>query len=57
MTSRSTLVIDRLAHWYYHPRESLKKIALMDDVFLLSSPFMFQPMEKHSAYCAMMRWA
>jgi len=23
------IVIDRLAHWYYHPREWLKKIALM----------------------------
>ncbi|GAA0806332.1 ATP-grasp domain-containing protein [Spirilliplanes yamanashiensis] len=49
------LVIDRLAHWYYHPREWLKKIALMDDVYLLNSPFTFQSMEKHAAYCAMMR--
>ncbi len=53
--SRHDLVIDRLAHWYYHPREWLKKIALMDDVYLLNSPFTFQSMEKHSAYCAMMR--
>lgn len=54
-TPRQDLVIDRLAHWYYHPREWLKKVALMDDVYLLNSPFTFQAMEKHSAYCAMMR--
>ncbi len=53
--TRYDLVIDRLAHWYYHPREWLKKVALMDDVYLLNSPFTFQAMEKHSAYCAMMR--
>jgi hypothetical protein len=52
---RYALVIDRLAHWYYVPREWLKKIALMDDVYLLNNPFTFQSMEKHSAYCAMMR--
>jgi hypothetical protein len=52
---RQELVIDRLAYWYYHPREWLKKISLMDDVYLLNSPFTFQSMEKHSAYCAMMR--
>ncbi|UQU68304.1 hypothetical protein COUCH_19320 [Couchioplanes caeruleus] len=49
------LVIDRLAYWYYHPREWLKKAALMDDVYLLNSPFTFQSMEKHAAYCAMIR--
>ncbi len=49
------LVIDRLAYWYYHPREWLKKAALMDDLYLLNSPFTFQSMEKHAAYCAMMR--
>jgi hypothetical protein len=37
------------------PREWLKKVSLMDDVYLLNSPFTFQSMEKHSAYCAMMR--
>ena len=52
---RHDLVIDRLAYWYYHPREWLKKVALMDDVYLLNSPFTFQSMEKHAAYCAMMR--
>jgi hypothetical protein len=54
-TPRHDLVIDRLAYWYYHPREWLKKIALMDDVYLLNSPFTFQSMEKHAAYCAMLR--
>jgi hypothetical protein len=54
-SARHELVIDRLAYWYYHPREWLKKVALMDDVYLLNSPFTFQSMEKHSAYCALMR--
>jgi len=52
---RHALVIDRLGWWYYAPREWLKKVALMDDVYLLNNPFTFQAMEKHSAYCAMMR--
>ena len=52
---RTPLVIDRLAHWYYHPREWLKKAALVDGTYLLNSPFTFQSMEKHSAYCAMVR--
>jgi hypothetical protein len=52
---RYDLAIDRLAYWYYHPREWLKKVSLMDDVYLLNSPFTFQAMEKHAAYCAMMR--
>jgi hypothetical protein len=52
---RHELVIDRLAYWYYVPREWLKKVSLMDDVYLLNSPFTFQSMEKHSAYCAMLR--
>ena len=52
---RYELVIDRLAHWYYHPREWLKKAALVNGTYLLNSPFTFQSMEKHSAYCAMLR--
>jgi hypothetical protein len=52
---RYDLVIDRLAWWYSVPREWLKKVALMDDVYLLNSPFTFQAMEKHAAYCAMLR--
>ena len=50
-----SLVIDRLSHWYYHPREWLKKVALMNDVYLMNNPFTFQSMEKHAAYCAMIR--
>ena len=49
------LVIDRLSWWYNVPREWLKKIALMEEVYLLNNPFTFQAMEKHSAYCAMIR--
>jgi len=52
---RYALVIDRLAWWYDLPSEWLKKVALMDDVYLLNNPFTFQAMEKHSAYVAMMR--
>jgi hypothetical protein len=52
---RTGLVIDRLAHWYYHPREWLKKAALVDGTYLLNSPFTFQSYEKHAAYCAMVR--
>ncbi|OYO17068.1 hypothetical protein BI335_10005 [Enemella evansiae] len=52
---RTDLVIDRLAHWYYVPREWLKKASLMNGTYLLNSPFTFQAMEKHSAYCAMLR--
>jgi hypothetical protein len=52
---RYELVIDRLGWWYHLPREWLKKVSLMNDVYLLNNPFTFQAMEKHSAYCAMMR--
>jgi hypothetical protein len=52
---RHSLVIDRLAHWYSLSREWTKKVALMNKVYLLNSPFTFQAMEKHSAYCAMIR--
>jgi hypothetical protein len=52
---RYALVIDRLAWWYDLPRAWLKKVMLMDDVYLLNNPFTFQAMEKHSAYCALMR--
>jgi hypothetical protein len=53
--ARYALVIDRLSWWYELPRAWLKKISLMDDVYLFNNPFTFQAMEKHSAYCAMMR--
>lgn len=49
------LVIDRLAYWHNDPREWLKKAALVNGVYLPNNPFTFQSMEKHSAYCAMLR--
>jgi hypothetical protein len=49
------VVIDRLAYWHHQPREWLKKAALVNRVYLLNNPFTFQSMEKHSAYCAMIR--
>ena len=52
---RTEFVIDRLAYWYYHPREWLKKAALVNDTYLINNPFTFQSMEKHSAYVALMR--
>ena len=52
---RYDLVIDRLGWWYEIAREWVKKAALMDDVYLLNNRFTFQAMEKHSAYCAMIR--
>ena len=53
--ANADLVIDRLAYWHYNPREWLKKAALVNGVYLLNNPFTFQSMEKHSAYCAMIR--
>ncbi len=53
--ARYALIIDRLAWWYDLPRAYLKKVSMMDDVYLLNNPFTFQSMEKHSAYCALMR--
>lgn len=53
--TRYNLIIDRLAYWHLHPREWLKKAALVNRVYLLNNPFTFQCMEKHAAYCAMLR--
>jgi hypothetical protein len=53
--SKYDLVIDRLAYWHFTPREWLKKAALVNGTYLLNNPFTFQSMEKHSAYCAMIR--
>ena len=50
-----SLVLGRVGWWYLLPREWLKKVALMDDVYLPNNPFTFQEMEKHSASCALMR--
>lgn len=49
------LILDRLGHWHYHPREWLKKAALVDGVYLLNNPFTFQCLEKHATYAAMHR--
>ena len=49
------VVIDRLAYWHFNPREWLKKAALFNGTYMLNNPFTFQSMEKHSAYCAMLR--
>src|SRR4051794_15402906 len=52
---RHELVIDRLAYWYYHPREWLKKIPVSHRTYPRNSPFFFPGMGKHPAYCALLR--
>ena len=52
---RYDLVVDRLTHWFDTSREWIKKIALMDGVYVLNNPWAIQSMEKHTTYCAMMR--
>lgn len=54
-TTSYHLIIDRLAYWHFNPREWLKKVALLNRVHLLNNPFTFQSMEKHTAYCVMIR--
>lgn len=49
------LVLDRLTHWYDISREWVKKITLMDGVYVLNNPWSVQSMEKHTSYCAMVR--
>lgn len=49
------LVIDRLTHWFFTSREWVKKIALMDGVYVLNNPWSIQSMEKHTTYAAMMK--
>ena len=49
------VVLDRLGHWHFQPREWLKKAALVDGAYLLNNPFTFQCFEKHAAYAAMQR--
>ncbi|TNE91629.1 MAG: hypothetical protein EP330_04640 [Deltaproteobacteria bacterium] len=49
------LVIDRITHWFNTSREWVKKIALMDGVYVLNNPWAIQSMEKHTSYAAMMR--
>lgn len=53
--SNYDLVIDRLTPWYHTSREWIKKAVLMDDVYVLNSPFTLQAMQKHTSYAAMLR--
>ncbi|MCB9798053.1 MAG: hypothetical protein H6741_35695 [Alphaproteobacteria bacterium] len=52
---RYDVVLDRLTHWYMVSREWVKKITLMDGVYVLNNPWAIQSMEKHTSYCAMIR--
>jgi hypothetical protein len=49
------LVLDRLTHWFMTSREWVKKITLMDGVYVLNNPWSIQANEKHTSYCAMMK--
>ena len=49
------LVLDRLTHWHHTTREWVKKITLMDGVYVLNNPWAIQSVEKHTSYCAMIR--
>jgi hypothetical protein len=49
------VVLDRLTHWYHTSREWIKKAVIMDDLYVLNNPWSLQSMEKHTAYCGMMR--
>ncbi len=49
------LVLDRLTHWFNISREWIKKIVVMDDVYVLNNPWAIQSFEKHTSYAAMMR--
>jgi hypothetical protein len=44
-----------LTHWFNTSREWVKKISLMDGVYVLNNPWAVQSMEKHTTYAAMMR--
>lgn len=50
-----SVVLDRLTHWFHTSREWIKKIVLMDGVYVLNNPWALQSMEKHTSYCAMIR--
>lgn len=52
---RWDLIIDRLGYWHMTVREWQKKAGLMHGTYLVNNPFTFQAMEKHSAYCALIR--
>ncbi|MCC6476695.1 hypothetical protein IT157_06520 [bacterium] len=52
---RHQVIIDRLGYWHMTVREWLKKATLLNDSHTVNNPFTFQAMEKHSAYCVMIR--
>jgi hypothetical protein len=52
---RYDVVLDRLTHWYMPTREWVKKIVVMNDVYVLNNPWSIQANEKHTTYAAMMR--
>ena len=52
---RYEMVLDRLTPWYHTSREWIKKAVVMDDLYVLNSPFTLQAMQKHTSYAAMMR--
>ena len=54
-TPKYSLILDRLTHWFMTSREWIKKLVLMDDVYVLNDPWSIQSMEKHTSYAAMMR--
>ena len=49
------LVIDRLTHWFHPTREWIKKAIILDDVYVFNNPWSVQAMEKHTAFCALIR--
>lgn len=49
-----SVVLDRLTHWFHTSREWIKKIVIMDGVYVLNNPWALQSMEKHTSYAAMM---
>ncbi|MCB1055619.1 MAG: hypothetical protein KDD11_08930, partial [Acidobacteria bacterium] len=51
--SRYDVVLDRLTHWYRTSREWIKKVVLMDDVYVFNNPWTVQSMEKATSYAAM----
>lgn len=52
---RYDFVLDRLTHWFHTSREWVKKIVVMDGVYVPNNPWSIQSMEKHTSYAAMMR--
>jgi len=49
------LVLDRITHWFMTTREWIKKIAVVDGVYVPNNPWSIQANEKHTTYAAMMR--